>query len=94
MSYHLPINVVDVLDDYYLNLLSWSSTNTLAVALSQAVYLWDASSGSIKELMSVDSDPNDYISSVSWIQQGGSHIAVGTASNSVQLWDVTAQRQV
>ena len=44
--------------------------------------------------MNVDSDPNDYISSVSWIQQGGSHIAIGTASNSVQLWDVAAERQV
>jgi cell division cycle protein 20 (cofactor of APC complex) len=83
-----------MLDDYYLNLLSWGSANTLAVALSQCVYLWDASSGSIKELMNVDSDPNDYISSVSWIQQGGSHLAIGTASNSVQLWDAQAGKQV
>jgi cell division cycle protein 20 (cofactor of APC complex) len=79
---------------YYLNLLSWSTTNTLAVALSQAIFLWDASSGSIKELMSVDETPNDYISSVSWIQTGGTHLAVGTASNTVQLWDAQAGRQV
>ena len=97
---HIPsapvriLDAPDLLDDYYLNLLSWSSNNVLAVALSQAVYLWDAGSGSIKELMSLDSDPNDYVSSVSFVQQGGSHIAVGTASNAVQLWDVQAQRQV
>lgn len=97
---HIPsapvriLDAPDMLDDYYLNLLSWSSDNTLAVALSQCIYIWDASSGSIKELMNVDETPNDYISSVSWIQSGGSHLAVGTASNTVQLWDVQAGRQV
>ena len=97
---HIPsapvriLDAPDMLDDYYLNLLSWSAENTLAVALSQCIYLWDASSGSIKELMNVDDTPNDYISSVSWIQSGGSHLAVGTASNTVQLWDVQAGRQV
>jgi cell division cycle protein 20 (cofactor of APC complex) len=92
-----PVRILDapeLLDDYYLNLLSWGSNNQLAVALSQCVYLWDAASGEIKELMNVDSDPNDYVSSVSWIQQGGSHIAIGTANNTVQLWDVAAQKKV
>lgn len=97
---HIPsapfrvLDAPDLLDDYYLNLLSWSSSNMLAVALSQAVYLWDPSSGDIKELMSVDSDPDDYVSSVSFVQEGGSHIAVGTNNNTVQLWDVEMQRQV
>ena len=30
-------------DDYYLNLVDWSSTNFLSVALGNAVYLWSAS---------------------------------------------------
>ena len=90
-----PIKILDapdVLDDYYLNLLSWSSTNTLAVALSQSVYLWDAATASIVELMSLKTE-DDYVSSVSWIQQGGSCVAIGTASNEVQLWDVQAQKK-
>eukprot|EP01036_Dinobryon_divergens_P037616 gene37616-49253_t len=97
---HIPsaplriLDAPDLIDDYYLNLLSWSSTNVLAVALAQCTYLWDATSGTIKELMSVDNDPNDYISAVSWIQNSGSHIAIGTASNAVQLWDVQAGKQV
>jgi len=98
---HIPsapvriLDAPDLLDDYYLNLLSWSSTNQLAVALSQAVYLWDAGSGQIKELMNVESEGgDDYISSVSWIQQGGSHIAIGTGNNTVQLWDVQAEKKV
>ena len=92
-----PVRILDapdMLDDYYLNLLSWSQTNTLAVALSQCVYLWDAASGGIKELMNVEDNAEDYISAVSWIQQGGSHIAIGTNSNIVQLWDVQAGKQV
>ena len=64
------------------------------MALSQCVYLWNAASGDIKELMTLDNDSNDYVSSVSWIQQGGSHLAIGTATNSVQLWDVQAGRQI
>lgn len=97
---HIPsapvriLDAPDLLDDYYLNLLSWSSTNVLAVALSHSVYLWDAAQGSIQELMSVEEDPNDYICSVSFIQQGGTHVAIGTANNTVQLWDVQAGKQV
>jgi cell division cycle protein 20 (cofactor of APC complex) len=63
------------------------------VALSQSLYLWDAASGSIKELMSLPQEGSDYVSSVSWIQQGN-HIAVGTAESGVQLWDVQAGRYV
>ena len=37
------LDAPDLLDDYYLNLLSWSqSSNVLAVALGSSVYLWDA----------------------------------------------------
>ena len=89
-----PIRVLDapdMLDDYYLNLLSWGSNNTLAVALSQSLYMWNASTGTINELMSLPEDSNDYVSSVAWIQQGD-HIAVGTAESGVQLWDVQAGR--
>lgn len=81
------------MDDYYLNLLSWGSNNCLAVALSQSLFLWDATSGSIKELMSLDGEES-YISSVSWIQQGGSTVAIGTSDNVVQLWDAESGRHL
>jgi cell division cycle protein 20 (cofactor of APC complex) len=78
-----------------LNLLSWSSTNYLAVALSKTLYLWNAATGDIKELMNVENEgENNYISSVSFIPGSGSHIAVGTANNVVQLWDVSAGKQL
>ena len=82
------LDAPEMLDDYYLNLLSWGPTNQLAVALSQYVYLWDANNGEIKELMNMEEDPDDYVSSVSWLPEGGTHLAIGTNSNVVQLWDV------
>lgn len=96
---HIPsaperiLDAPDLLDDYYLNIMDWGASNVLAIALTQALYLWNAATGDITELMSV-SDPDDYITSVSWIQDTGSHLAVGTASAQTQLWDVAAQRQV
>lgn len=86
VSRHIPsaptriLDAPDLLDDYYLNLLSWSDTNVLAVALSQTVYLWNAETGHIDELCNVESEgPDAHISSVSWIQEGGGHLAVGTS---------------
>ncbi|KAG7603613.1 WD40 repeat [Arabidopsis thaliana x Arabidopsis arenosa] len=43
-------------DDFSLNLLDWGSANVLAIALGDTVYLWDASSGSTSELVTIDED--------------------------------------
>lgn len=93
----LSVSLLLIISCPDLNLLSWSATNVLAVALSQNLYLWCASSGEIKQLMSVGESgesSNDYISAVSFLPQAGTHIAIGTASNTVQLWDVAAGKQV
>ena len=36
------LDAPDLQDDYYLNLLDWSSSNVLSVGLGTAVYLWSA----------------------------------------------------
>lgn len=41
----VPFKVLDapqLQDDFYLNLVDWSSTNVLAVGLLDAVYIWSA----------------------------------------------------
>jgi len=88
------LDAPDLLDDYYLNLISWSDTNLLAVALAQTVYLWNAESGDIQELCTFDSGPNAHISSVSWVQEGGAHLAIGTSNGATQLWDVNECKQL
>ncbi|XP_002742040.1 cell division cycle protein 20 homolog [Saccoglossus kowalevskii] len=95
---HIPqvperiLDAPDILDDYYLNLLDWSCNNHLAVALAGNVYLWNASNGEIQQLLQVE-NPEDYVSSVSWIKEGN-YLAVGTSSGEVQLWDVAQSKRL
>ncbi|CAG5114589.1 unnamed protein product [Candidula unifasciata] len=77
------LDAPDLLDDYYLNLLDWSPTNVLTVALGTAVFLWNADNGTIMQLMEL-STPNEYISSVAWVQEGAA-VAVGLSNGVVQL---------
>lgn len=77
--------------DFYLNLLDWSSTNVIAVALDTTVYLWNASTGNIEELCTMEE--NNAVSSVSWSQDGG-YLSIGTDDSLVQLWDVSRQKKV
>lgn len=97
MFRHIPqapertLDAPDMLDDYYLNLLDWSSSNVLAVALGMTVYLWDATTSSIEELMTVEEEGP--ITSVSWAPDG-QYLAVGLNNSTVQLWDSTSLRQV
>ncbi|XP_058103894.1 cell division cycle 20.2, cofactor of APC complex-like isoform X2 [Magnolia sinica] len=86
------LDAPEIVDDYYLNLLDWSSSNVLAIALGSTVYLWDASDGSTSELVTIDEE-NGPVTSVSWAPDGR-HIAVGLNSSLVQLWDSTANRQL
>jgi cell division cycle 20-like protein 1, cofactor of APC complex len=73
-----PYKVLDapaLYDDFYLNLVDWSSQNTLAVGLGSCIYLWSATCGQVTKLH--DIGPNDTVTSVQWSKQG--HLlAVGT----------------
>ena len=66
-----------------LNLLDWSSDNFLAVCLGPCVYLWNADTGDIHQLLEME-NPDEYVSSVSWIKEGN-HLAVGTSTSEVQV---------
>ncbi|CAH1775934.1 unnamed protein product [Owenia fusiformis] len=95
---HIPqvperiLDAPEILDDYYLNLLDWSVNNHLAVCLGGNIYLWNATSGNIQQLLSMENQ-EDYVSSVSWIKEGN-YLAVGTSSSEVQLWDVENQKRI
>jgi cell division cycle protein 20 (cofactor of APC complex) len=86
----VPEKILDApeyLNDFYLNLIDWSSTNNLAVALNKDLYIWNAATKDIYQLFSMDENSRDYISSVSWIQKGNI-LAVGNSKNTIELWDV------
>lgn len=84
------LDAPDLLDDYYLNLLDWGSSNVLSIALGNTVYLWNASDGSTSELVTID-DETGPVTSVSWAPDGR-HIAVGLNNSDVQLWDSADNR--
>ncbi|CAI5476807.1 unnamed protein product [Closterium sp. Yama58-4] len=49
-----PFKVLDapaLQDDFYLNLVDWSSTNVLAVGLGSCVYLWSAASSKVWDVV-------------------------------------------
>jgi len=89
------LDAPELVDDYYLNLVSWGSCNVLAVALGQCVYLWHAKSGDIDHLLTLEEE-EDYVTSVTWCGNGGSErfLAVGTNKSVVQIWDTGALKKV
>ena len=55
-----PLRVLDaphLLDDYYLSLLDWSSTNLIAIALSTSLYIFNPLTSSITNLLSLPPPP-------------------------------------
>ncbi|URE40188.1 WD domain, G-beta repeat [Musa troglodytarum] len=89
-----PYKVLDapaLQDDFYLNLVDWSSHNVLAVGLGNCVYLWNACSSKVTKLCDLGVD--DSVCSVGWAQRGN-HLAVGTNQGKVQIWDASRCRRI
>uniref|UniRef100_A0A6B2L5K7 CDC20/Fizzy WD40 domain-containing protein n=1 Tax=Arcella intermedia TaxID=1963864 RepID=A0A6B2L5K7_9EUKA len=80
-----------LVDDYYLNLLDWSPSNILSVALGGTVYLWNATTSSIQELVSY---ADRTVTSVSWSPSSPQHIALGTSDHLIELWDAEKAEKV
>lgn len=73
-----------LLDDFYLNLLDWSSRNDIAVGLDNSVYLWCANKTQMVNLFSYGEEK--YVSSIIW-NQSGTELAVGNSEGVVEIWD-------
>ncbi|GAB5357194.1 hypothetical protein AAMO2058_000353200 [Amorphochlora amoebiformis] len=86
------LDAPDLEDDYYINVLSWSSQDILAVALGPVIYLWDAKSGSIETLCETESD-EDIVTAVNFMHDGN-HLAVGTTNKDVQIWDISRKKKI
>ncbi|KAJ3067534.1 hypothetical protein HDU98_009238 [Podochytrium sp. JEL0797] len=92
-----PYKVLDapeLQDDFYLNLVDWSSLNCLGVGLGSCVYLWDASSSRVTKLCDLSvpgmvagqTPQGDTVTSVSW-NPTGTLIAIGTNKGLLQIYD-------
>lgn len=84
----LPSKMLDapnIMDDYYINILHWGSNNIVAVALGEAVYLWNATNSEI-HMLPLSYEESYYVSSVKW-SPGCKNILVGNSSGQIEVFD-------
>lgn len=74
-------------DDFYYDLIDWSSTDVLAVALGKSIFLTDNNTNEVTQLSTTD---NEY-TSLSWVG-AGSHLAVGQTNGLVNIFDVEKKK--
>lgn len=89
-----PERVLDapgLVDDYYLNLLDWSSGNQVAIGLERNVYIWSAETGSVTPLLETSQDT--YVASVKW-SGDGAYVGVGLGTGEIQIWDVEESSKI
>jgi cell division cycle 20-like protein 1 (cofactor of APC complex) len=86
------LDAPDLQDDFYLNLVDWSSQNILSVGLNTCVYLWSAYNSQVVKLCDLGHD-QDAVTSVQWAERG-EYLAVGTNRGKLEIWDAQAQKKI
>ncbi|KAF7304620.1 hypothetical protein MKEN_01175900 [Mycena kentingensis (nom. inval.)] len=83
-----PERVLDapgLVDDFYLNLVDWSSLNCVVVALDGSTYIWKADTGAVVQMG--DAPGGTYVSSAKF-SSDGAFLGIGLGTGEVELWDV------
>ena len=93
----------NLMDDFYLNLLDWSSKNQIAVGCTSSVILWNNNKTQSETLFTYDSNelnnlPNNennckYVSSLIW-SEDGDKLAVGNSYGLVELYDINKKQLI
>ena len=86
----VPYRVLDapsLADDFYYDLIDWSATDMLAVALGKSIFLTNNTTGEVFHLCET---ANEY-TSLSWVA-AGTHLAVGQGNGIVEIYDVAKKK--
>ena len=93
----------NLIDDFYLNLLDWSSKNQIAVGCSSSVILWNNNKTQSETLFTYDisrennnqnnGNNNKYVSSLIWSEEGDK-LAVGNSKGIVELYDINKKELI
>ena len=84
----LPYKILDapsLVDDYYLNLLDWSSSNNVCIGLDNTVYVWSATTNKAYKIH--EAQPNCSISSVAW-NELSTCLSIGESDGKIKIYDV------
>ncbi|OMJ94106.1 hypothetical protein SteCoe_2736 [Stentor coeruleus] len=84
------LDAPDIVDDYYLNLLSWSDSNTLSVALKNSLYFWNGNTGSASLFLEY---PSSIITSVSFMP-GSKSLAISDSTHTVKIFDIEKSSEI
>ena len=82
-----PFKVLDapnLQDDFYLNVVDWSSSHNLAVGLGQALYIWNYHTNQVKKL--TEFYGRNLITSESWAPESNL-LGIGSKEGAISLWD-------
>lgn len=79
------IEVDNLIDDFYLNLLDWSSRNDIAIGLGSSVLLWCMNKTKRVDLVTYNED-DKYVSGLIW-SPDGNQLAIGTSNGFMDLYD-------
>jgi len=88
-------------DDFYLNLVDWSSKNQIAVGSLSSVILWNNNKTQYEPLFrykNTNEENNNennylYVSSLIW-SEDGDRLAVGNSQGAVELYDINKKEQI
>ena len=92
----------NLMDDFYLNLLDWSSKNQIAVGCTSSVILWNNNKTQSETLFTYDileqnntqnENNNKYVSSLIW-SEDGDKLAVGNSFGLVELYDINKKELI
>jgi cell division cycle protein 20 (cofactor of APC complex) len=85
------LDVPNLVDDFYLNVLDWSNNGVIGIGLTNEMYLLDYARLTSSLLFTLN--PEIYISSVSW-GSNGQFLSAGLSNGSIQIWDVEKQKLI
>jgi len=89
-----PFKVLDapyLQDDFYLNVLDWSSQNNLLVGLSNSIYIWNFSNNQVQKI--TEFAAHNLATSLAWDLKS-ENFAVGELSGKVEIWDCTKNQNL
>ena len=84
-----PYKILDapsLRDDFYIDVVSWSCKNVIAIGLNNEVYLWSAETLKVRCLCSLS---GDIVTSVHWSGSGDS-LAVGSENGKLYIYDTNS----
>jgi cell division cycle protein 20 (cofactor of APC complex) len=73
-------------------LISWSSSNQVAIGLGDLTYVWNADDGSVTALGEDKEDPIS-VTAVSW-SADGAYLAVGNDAGEIEIYDVEEKKRM